>query len=62
LKSPTISRTFTRVSQPQKSKKLLSRLARRARISKWWLRVQVKKRRKKKRIALNVMPKRWLFS
>jgi hypothetical protein len=52
----------TSMSQPQRSKKLLSSLTRRARTRKWWLRAQVKKRKKKKWIAPNVMPKRWLSS
>jgi hypothetical protein len=59
LKRPTTSRTFTRASQSPRSKKLLSRLERKERISKWWLRAQVIK---KKMIALNVMPKRCLSS
>jgi hypothetical protein len=41
LKRPTTSRTFTRASQSPRSKKLLSRLERKERISKWWLRAQV---------------------
>jgi hypothetical protein len=62
LKRSTTSRSFTRASQSQRSNKLLSRLARRAKTSKWWLRAQEKKKKKKKKIAPNVMPKRWLFS
>jgi hypothetical protein len=51
------------VSQPQRNKKLLSKLARRARTSKCWLRAQVKKKMMmNERIAPNVMSKRWLFS